>query len=129
MSQPEKEEPGISKEFSLEIEKYAKLEGVTSEELIQQATKDRLEKLKQIYPDKTETVNKTQKTENIQLAKSEACVITLEMVAAQLNESDDISVIKNVIAGDLLVAKIAFDLEKNGKVEQEQVKKYVAELF
>lgn len=102
--------------------------------LLRQMAKDKGKDINQMLSEIiTEKTNQEEasngKTENLQLAKSEACVITLEMVAAQLNESDDISVIKNEIAGDLLVAKIAFDLEKNGKVEQEQVKQYVAELF
>lgn len=50
--QPEKEEPHISEEFSTEIEKYAKLEGISPEKFIHLSAKDRLEKLKKIYPDK-----------------------------------------------------------------------------
>ncbi len=50
MNENEKEEPEISKEFSLEIEKYAKLEGLSPEEFTQQTIKDRLEKLKNLYP-------------------------------------------------------------------------------
>ena len=52
MEKSEKDELCISKEFSIEIQKYANLEGISTEELIEQATKDRLERLKQIYADK-----------------------------------------------------------------------------
>src|SRR5665647_339235 len=51
MSELEKEEPCISKEFSKEIEKYAKLEGISPEKCIQRALKDRFERLQEIYPD------------------------------------------------------------------------------
>ena len=52
MRQTEKEEFCISKEFSKEIEKYAKLEGLSPKEFIEQAARNYPEKLKQLYPDK-----------------------------------------------------------------------------
>ncbi len=64
-----------------------------------------------------------------QIIKEEAIVTTLEMVMAQLNESDDISINKNVIASDLLVAKISLAYEKTGTVDKALIKKYIAELF
>ena len=65
----------------------------------------------------------------MQIVKDETIVITLEMVRAELNESDDINVIKSEIASDLLVAKIGLDFEKTGKVNKEQIKKYIDEFF
>ena len=82
--------------------------------------------------------NHTQRRDNMgniltdkemQIVKDETIVITLEMVRAELNESDDINVIKSEIASDLLVAKIGLDFEKTGKVNKEQIKKYIDELF
>jgi hypothetical protein len=54
----EKEELYISEEFAGEIEKYAKLEGLSPQEFIKQVVKDRFEKLKQIYPDKPLSIKK-----------------------------------------------------------------------
>jgi hypothetical protein len=52
IEQTEKEEPHITEEFAAEIEKYAKLEGLSPKELLEQAARNYLKKLKQIYPDK-----------------------------------------------------------------------------
>ena len=51
MSQTEKEEPYISDAFYKEIEKHAKLDGLSVKEFMEQAAKSFLERLKQIYPD------------------------------------------------------------------------------
>jgi len=69
------------------------------------------------------------KNQEIQLAKDEAVVTTLEAVMAQLKESDDVSVNRDEIAADLLVAKMALDFEKTGKIAKEQVKNMLLNYF
>jgi hypothetical protein len=42
----------MSPEFAAEIEKYAKLEGLSTAEFIEKTTKEHFEKVKKLYPDK-----------------------------------------------------------------------------
>jgi hypothetical protein len=69
------------------------------------------------------------KANNGTLTKSEMIVATLEMVSSQLNETEDISTIRTEIAGDLLVAKISLEFEKNGNFDKKKIKDFIKELF
>ena len=63
------------------------------------------------------------------LTKNQAIIVTLELVNAQINETDDIGTIRSAVATDLLVAKIGLDFDQTGKINKEKIKGYIQELF
>jgi hypothetical protein len=59
---------------------------------------------------------------------NETIVKALEMVWAEINNSDDISIIRRKVAAELLFGRIALDFEKNGKLDNEKIKEWYEEL-
>lgn len=76
-----------------------------------------------------ESINREKNNrESNQRAVDEATVTTLEMVYNELKKNEEIQKVREDVAADLLVAKVALEYDKTGNFSKENLRSLVKEL-